>query len=203
MSIILRDGLVGEAYLDEVFARAGATVIHPETMPLWDQLRCYATHKTLIFSEGSAFHGFQQLGRHPGDGAILKRRPNVGFGHVAGPPRFRRFELLETTRARVIERKRNGILNTSGGLSFINVPNLLNGANSFGIDLASHWDQAAFQRAEAIHIFRWALRQGRRAVFARPAQLPELVATFHQAQVPGALGLAIQLTYYATRVFMR
>jgi len=82
----VRNEFVGETYLDEVFARAGATIMHPETMSLVDQLRGYAEHEILIFSEGSAFHGFQQLGRHPGVGVILKRRPDVDFGHVVGPP---------------------------------------------------------------------------------------------------------------------
>ncbi len=198
-----RDGLVGEAYLDEVFTRAGAKVIHPETMPFWDQLRSYAAHETLIFSEGSAFHGFQQLGRYPGDGAILKRRPDVNFGHVVGPPRFRRFELLETTRARVIERKPNGLLNIAGGLSFIDVPKLLEGAASFGIDLWSHWDESEFRRAESIHVLNWAVRQGLRSACRHPAQLPELVAAFHQARLPGVLGLTVQVTNNATRLFVR
>ena len=199
----VRNELVGETYLDEVFARAGATIMHPETMSLVDQLRGYAEHEILIFSEGSAFHGFQQLGRHPGVGVILKRRPDVDFGHVVGPPRFRRFELLEATRARVVDRKPNGTPNSAAGLSFIDVPNLLQGMGSLGIDLAPYWDETRFRRAEAIHALRWMRNQGLPAIRIRPSQIPELAAAFHAAGMPGLIGHAMRLMNFATRLFTR
>lgn len=64
----------GEAWLEWVLGTHGVTVIRPEALPIERQLNIYASADTLIFSEGSAVHALQLLGR-VGAVHILKRRP--------------------------------------------------------------------------------------------------------------------------------
>lgn len=45
-----------EGVFDENLAAEGFAVIHPETMPIRDQLRLYRDADDLVFAEGSAFH---------------------------------------------------------------------------------------------------------------------------------------------------
>ncbi|PSJ48033.1 hypothetical protein C7H85_04340 [Zobellella endophytica] len=55
--------LAGEGYLDYFLATKGIKVIRPETISLHEQLRIYSSAERLIFSEGSALHTLQLLGR--------------------------------------------------------------------------------------------------------------------------------------------
>ncbi|MEZ5752115.1 MAG: glycosyltransferase 61 family protein [Paracoccaceae bacterium] len=64
----------GEVYLVSCLRQLGIEVIHPERMPLIEQMKTYAGAKHLIFSEGSAIHGRQLLGRIDQNIAILRRR---------------------------------------------------------------------------------------------------------------------------------
>jgi len=197
------NGLVGEAYLDEVFAQAGVSVIHPEEMTFVDQLRAYAEHETLIFSEGSALHGFQQLGRHGGEGVVLKRRPAVDAGHVVCPPRFRRFEFVEATRTRAVELKKGCIRNHAGGLSFLDVPVLFQGMRSFGIDLEPHWNQERFERVSSRQVLRWLSTSMVRGLAGCPSQAPRLAAALHEVGMPGALGWAMRAAHWSTKRLLR
>ena len=55
-------GLLGEAYIERIMARAGFTILRPEAMSLLDQMRAYRCAKVLVFGEGSACHGVELLG---------------------------------------------------------------------------------------------------------------------------------------------
>jgi hypothetical protein len=66
--------VAGERYIEQAMHAAGVTVIRPETLDLTTQLRTYAAADLLIFSEGSAIHGTQLLGRSLRDVAVILRR---------------------------------------------------------------------------------------------------------------------------------
>lgn len=66
--------IAGEAYIEYVLGLSGVKVIRPEALSLKEQLRIYSLAKTLIFSEGSALHGLQILGRINCDIKVLVRR---------------------------------------------------------------------------------------------------------------------------------
>ncbi|WP_374585882.1 hypothetical protein [Ideonella dechloratans] len=69
------EGLVGEGLLERYFETLGAQVYRPELHPLPAQLATYLAHAQLVFTEGSALHGLQLLGRLPGEVTVLSRRP--------------------------------------------------------------------------------------------------------------------------------
>lgn len=80
------EGLVGEAALEDFFAALGARIYRPEQHPLAEQLATYLAHAQLVFTEGSALHGLQLLGRIPGELTVLARRPGR-FGQAFLAPR--------------------------------------------------------------------------------------------------------------------
>ncbi len=69
--------IAGEAYLEYILGMHGVKVIRPETISLKEQLRIYYTAKKIIFSEGSAIHTLQLLGRNISQVYIINRRPNT------------------------------------------------------------------------------------------------------------------------------
>lgn len=65
-----------EPWLDELFAANGYTVIHPETLPLEEQLSIFNKASRLVFSEGSALHLYALVARPEQHvGIILRRHP--------------------------------------------------------------------------------------------------------------------------------
>ena len=88
----------GESYLDDVLAAAGVTVFHPESADLHTQLRLYRRARCLIFSEGSALHALQLLGRVDAEIVILARRPWARMTAVALRPRVRRLWHIRAAR---------------------------------------------------------------------------------------------------------
>jgi capsular polysaccharide biosynthesis protein len=84
--------VVLEAWLDEVFAAAGYTVIHPEALALEAQIALYASAAELVFVEGSALHLYGLVARpEQRVGVILRRHPPM--------PRFANQLLLSGVRA--------------------------------------------------------------------------------------------------------
>jgi hypothetical protein len=53
-----------EALLEQLLQERGVQVVHPETLPLEQQLAVYLGAETLIVAEGSAQHGLELLGFH-------------------------------------------------------------------------------------------------------------------------------------------
>ena len=54
-----------EILLEMVLQERGVRVVHPETLPLEEQLSIYLGADALIVAEGSAQHGLELLGYHP------------------------------------------------------------------------------------------------------------------------------------------
>ncbi|WP_419226879.1 glycosyltransferase 61 family protein [Alteromonas marina] len=73
---MLKGMIAGESYLESFLSSQGLTIIKPETLSLWEQLKIYMSAETLIFSEGSALHALQLLGHLDCKIRVLQRRPN-------------------------------------------------------------------------------------------------------------------------------
>jgi hypothetical protein len=67
--------LAGERYLEKLFAEAGFTIIRPENLSLIEQLKIYAAADELVFTEGSALHALQLLGKISARVWVINRRP--------------------------------------------------------------------------------------------------------------------------------
>lgn len=82
--------VAGEAYFEYVLGLCGVKVIRPETISLLEQLRIYSSAQKLIFSEGSALHTLQLLGRSIGEVFVLNRRSNASLARLSLAPRARK-----------------------------------------------------------------------------------------------------------------
>lgn len=65
--------MAAESLLEDLFAKLGATIFRPEEYSLVQQLSHYVSYRRIIFSEGSALHGLQLLGRLQAEVTILRR----------------------------------------------------------------------------------------------------------------------------------
>lgn len=143
----------GESYLDEVFQRAGFEVFRPELVALEDQLRTYAEADILVFSEGSALHGAQLLGRLP-HVIVLSRRKDRAFAESLIAPRAARLDYVDSCK-RVIagyySREMKALssrIETAIGLTVLDAENLVSQLADLGVDLASFWHERSFREAE-------------------------------------------------------
>jgi glycosyl transferase family 61 len=146
----------GEPCLDDAFAAAGVAVCHPETLDVAAQLQLYRRARRLIFSEGSALHALQLLGRLDAEIIILKRRP--------GPARFAAGALRRRARALHYVRAASGLiygLTVSGrrqgpaGVTLLDVRRCLAGLKALGIDLAPFWDERRYRQCRDAEIAAW------------------------------------------------
>ena len=99
-----RDSLLGgyaaENELEIVLQALGVRVIHPQELPLEEQLRLYRAAKVLIVAEGSAQHGLELLGY---DGRkqvlVICRRPQIPGMDLPLRARFPKVCFLQAVRA--------------------------------------------------------------------------------------------------------
>jgi hypothetical protein len=185
--------------LDRAFRAAGATVIRPESLPVADQLRTYASHETLVFSEGSALHGLQLLGRNVGRVVVLGRRGNGRFGEHFVAPRAEDYQFLRTSKAWVTGLEPDGGPNEYEGIAVFDVPALLGGLRELGIDLEPHWRPGDFAGAEAADVRQWIRSRGRVLVSRHPRSVRQLVSGLRRSGVPGARALGWRLRLQAAR----
>ncbi|MCG3168964.1 MAG: hypothetical protein CALGDGBN_00474 [Pseudomonadales bacterium] len=77
----------GEAYIEYLFTRAGFKVVRPECLSLKEQLDIYRSASVLVFSEGSALHTLQLLGRVDADVHVFERRSGANLAKKLLAPR--------------------------------------------------------------------------------------------------------------------
>jgi hypothetical protein len=70
-----------ETVLEDALARCGYVIIHPQEMPVQDQIGTYAAASRLVFADGSAVHLWSLVARPGQEVAVVLRRPlNTLFG---------------------------------------------------------------------------------------------------------------------------
>jgi len=171
--------IAGEAYLDEAMRRSGVIVMHPESLPLAVQLRCYRSAARLIFSEGSAVHALQLLGRLEAEIAVVTRRPRQRMAAQALRARTRALHWVDVGLGLVRGRRRDGKgFDISRGVAVLDgVALVARLEEACGIDLRPQWDAAAWAVATQADIERWV--RVRRVFAARrnyPTDDPAVVA---------------------------
>ena len=160
---VTRDGVAaggaghnaGESYLASCLKHLGVTVLHPESRPLTDQLRAYASADQLIFSEGSALHGRQLIGRMAQHIVVLNRRKQTRIAKDALQPRCTRLTYCDVTHDELNVYFRDGRPWPVRALSLYDVSALLEQLDYVGMQLAEIWDQTAFEAARDADIRRW------------------------------------------------
>ena len=171
----LADGrIAAEPYLAEALARAGVTVMAPERASLAAQLDAYRRARRIVFSEGSALHALQLLGRLPAEVAVLVRRPGRRLARRALRPRLAALAYWSPIRGQVLGCNARGRPQWDRALTLIEPRLLLACFAGFGVDLAAHWDAAAYEAALRADIGAWVaynraldIHAGARAMIAR------------------------------------
>ena len=74
--LIHQGGIAGEAYLERLLAEEGFHIFRPERHSLAEQMNHYRHAREIVFTEGSALHGLELMGRLPQSPhiVILSRR---------------------------------------------------------------------------------------------------------------------------------
>jgi hypothetical protein len=155
--LTLAGRIAGETWLDRAMAAAGAVVLHPETRPLAEQLRLYRSARRLVFSEGSALHALQLLGRIRAEVSVLVRRPGVRMAGRAIGARTGQVHWLEPLRGVVAGRGHEaGRPDASRALTLLDATALREAiGETTGLSLAPHWDEAAWEEAWRRDLSRW------------------------------------------------
>ena len=178
-----KGGAAGEGYLAEMLARKGVRVLDPSQASLRDQLSVYAGAKVLIFSEGSAIHGRQLLGRLDQTIVIFNRRTGARIAQTAITARCADLRYVEAC-GRVINIGTFGVRKHKAlTMSLYDLDAVFATFGGFGIDLASDWDQAAYAAAVCQDAERWLLGQAE-IMGAVVFDLEEAYHDLHAAGVP-------------------
>ncbi|MCR0981445.1 glycosyltransferase family 61 protein [Roseomonas populi] len=152
----LEGRIAGEAFIDSVLAAAGVVVAHPEALPVAAQIRLYRSAGRLLFSEGSALHGLQLVGRVAASVDVLVRRPGERMAEAAVSARSPDAAWLDATAGQVEGMRRDGLPDAGTGITALDPDRLLPMLGErLGIDLAPHWDARAFREAARLDLRRW------------------------------------------------
>jgi len=158
-----RGRFAGESYLDEALAAAGVTVFQPESVDLYAQFRLYRRARRLIFSEGSALHALQLLGRLDAEIVILARRPWARMTAVSLRPRVRSVRSIRAARGFAYGLLPSGDRQHPAGISVLDERRCIAGLRVLGIDIARSWDPKIYTERRDGDIAAWI---GHRLAFA-------------------------------------
>jgi hypothetical protein len=124
----LLGSFAGEALLEKLLFQRGVKIIHPELLPLKEQLEIYLGASALIFSEGSAQHGLELLGFDAfKEVIIICRRPQNPGMHWPLKARFPNVQFIEAFTSRW---KATDSLSWDG-LALVSWPVVLSSLNRF------------------------------------------------------------------------
>lgn len=146
----------GEGYLAGLLRRRGVAVLDPVRSGVGAQLAAYAGARRIVFSEGSALHGRQLLGRLDQDLIVLNRRPGARTAQGVLIPRCRSLRYVEATAASAVPVAGAGDPRVADALALYDVPAVLAVFAELGVDLSRDWDEAAYRAAVASDAAIWA-----------------------------------------------
>jgi hypothetical protein len=151
-SRIIHGGLLlGERYLEELLREAGWTVLHPQELPLADQMQAYHRARQVLFAEGSACHGVELFGAGGLAHCILlpRRAETLHVFRHALEPRARRFDVLPSATMLggiLLDVQTGGALG-SLGVSVLDFGLLAPAMRALGLARLEGLDAAAYRRA--------------------------------------------------------
>lgn len=145
----------GEAYLVACLRELGVRVVYPEQLPLQEQLRLYAQSRHLIFSEGSAVHGRQLLGRIDHHVSILQRRGWHRMAMNQLTPRCASLTYVGTAAGTLKITDADGIPISHVMMTLYRVPALHDHFESLGIPLGRAWNEAHYRVQRDRDILAW------------------------------------------------
>lgn len=183
----------GEGYLEEVFRRSGWEVLRPEAEPLDRQLRTYLAADRLVFSEGSALHGLQLLGRGLGPVDVLCRREHHDMARHLLAPRAAALAYHRATRAHLTYLHEDGRINRNIGLIVLDGDALVAILERLGLKPRTVWDRQAFERAVRGDVEDWLRIVTRRRNARTEASRREILDRLGKAGLEDLVDLADRL----------
>jgi hypothetical protein len=142
-----------ETYLEGALEKSGCRVLRPETAPLEEQLRAYASADHIVFAAGSAVHGAHLMGRVLGDVTILMRRSGGFHDRPRLDPRSRSLRYVDAVKAVLQEDGEIAGPGSDRGLSIIDSAPLL-----AALPIANAWDAEEFDAAVDADVRQWLKR---------------------------------------------
>jgi hypothetical protein len=115
----------------------------------------YAQAGLLIFTEGSAIHGRQLLGRIDQDITILRRRKGSRMARGQMAPRCRSLRYIDTVGGALNVRNRYGADVGFAMKSFFRIEALFDYFDEIGVPLRARWNREAYRRARDQDVLDW------------------------------------------------
>jgi len=178
----LKAHLAGEVFLERALVDSGFRTLHPELLPLEQQLFIYASARRLIFSEGSALHALNLLGNVKSSVIVIVRRPSFEVGKHLIKPRVSQLQYLDPGIRLVHGSNRNGQPAPETGLAiptFEGLTNCVSRIKGESVKL----NYKTFSESVAKDIEDWYLFESQQARFLHPKYKSILLETAQAAGV--------------------
>lgn len=145
----------GEGYLAACLSALGVRIVHPELLPLPEQMRIYAQSRYLVFSEGSAAHGRQLLGRVDQHVSILRRRfrSHLALNQLA--PRCATLRYVASFGGSLHVADAKGVRIDHAMASLYRIEPVIAHFEAMGVPLGRVWDSATYQHSRDRDVLAW------------------------------------------------
>lgn len=147
--------MAGERYLAFCLEQLGVRVIYPELMSLPDQMRAYASARDLVFSEGSAVHGRQLLGRIDQNIWVMRRRKHSHLALHQLTPRCTHMRYVSSLTGALGFTGPDGWKVDYQMCTIYNVPNIHDFFKELGVPLADFWNHTIYERQRDEDVLSW------------------------------------------------
>jgi hypothetical protein len=150
-----RGGHLGEEYFQKMLLDVGVTVLDPAAVGIRTQLACFAGAKTIIFSEGSAIHSRQLLGKIDQEIIVLNRRPLRRLASGQMRARARKVTYLEATEDFFSPIEKSGRLRSDAAISFFDKQRLFELSDYLGLHFYSNWSESDYRLSCISDVNKW------------------------------------------------
>lgn len=148
--------LAGERYLEHCINLAGGLVFRPETHSIQDQIKIYLSASRLIFSEGSALHACQLLGRLDAEIDVLCRRDSVDWyweNILSTRVKNRHYEDLRQHTIMGLGLQGEALVHATAVI--LDIKKLHAYFSSRGLNISKYWDMKTYTDTAVEDIYRW------------------------------------------------
>lgn len=173
--------LAGEAYIAWAAQQCGAIVVRPEQLPLAEQMALILAARTLIITEGSAFHLLSLAGRQFHTLDVLVRRPSQQTANAALTPRCNALAYVDLLDGCLCGLTPKGRPFEHGGLPIPGERQVIERFGRHGVDLRRVWSHDDFADAVERDVRLWVRHRLRRAVTSHPDAAAFVDATIDRA----------------------
>lgn len=145
----------GESYLVACLRELGVRIVYPEELPLPEQMRIYAQSRHLVFSEGSALHGRQLLGRTDQHISILRRRFRSDIARNQLAPRCASLTYVPCFGGSLHVTDEGGRGIGHAMASLFSIPPLLEHFEALGVPLGRIWNAGIYRQSRDHDVLEW------------------------------------------------